>query len=104
MKYEVYITETAREEVRQIAYYLKHVLKSDQACNNFKVKFKHQVDLITEMPELYGISQIPVATNAEYRVAPVNNYVILYLFENDVVTIGHVFHGSQNYGRYIYEE
>ncbi len=101
MKYEVNITQTASEEIKDIACYLLSTFKSKQAYDNFYNELFYQLDIISEMPTLYGHSKIANVGSVSYRAVHVNNYIMLYTFDNQEVTVGHVFHELQDYGKYV---
>ncbi len=99
--FDVRITEVAQSEILSICNYLENELHSKQAKDNFLAKVNKQVDILTELPELYGISTRPEIEAFNGRVAPVNNYVLIYIVEGEQVFVLHVFHGSQDYGRLV---
>lgn len=99
--FEVKITEVAQDEIISICNYLENRLKSIQAKNNFLEKINKQTEILAELPELYGVSQRPEVKKFNGRVAPVNNYVMIYIIEGNEVFVLHVFHSSQDYGRLV---
>ena len=99
--FDVKITEVAQGEINSICNYLENELHSKQAKSNFLAKVDKQVDILSELPEIYGISIRPEIEKFNGRVAPVNNYVLIYIIEGDEVFVLHVFHGSQDYGRLV---
>lgn len=98
-EYPVFVTDEAQLEMKRISDYLKNVLCSEQANNNFLDELERQKAIIATLPEIYAISQIPEIRLADGRVAPVNNYVMVYTFDGDKVIILHIFHSLQDYGR-----
>ena len=101
MTFEVEVTQLAAIEITNIVSYLRGTLLSEQAANNFLNELDHQIDLISDLPEIYAISTLDVVRDFGYRVAHVNKYVLLYDFDGEKVTVEHVFHGLQDYGRLI---
>ena len=98
MAYKRKILEEAAREYREIVSYLATVLCSPDAARGFMDEFEHQLDLVCDMPELYGLSRLAVLG---YRPMRVKNYVALYKIVDDTVVIAHVFHQSQDYARLV---
>ncbi len=101
MAYEVEVTQTAAFEITNIVTYLRGTLCSEQAANNFLTELDHQIDLISELPEIYAVSTLDVVRDFSFRVAHVNKYVLLYNFDGNKVTVEHVFQSLQDYGGLI---
>ena len=101
MSFEVEVTHTAGIEITNIVSYLRETLHSEQAANNFLDELDHQIDLISDVPQIYAVSTLDVVRDFGFRVAHVNKYVLLYDFDGEKVTVEHIFHSLQNYGRLI---
>ena len=101
MEFDVEVTQSAALEVTNIVSYLRGTLQSEQDANNFLKELDHQIDLISDLPDIYAVSKIDVVRDFGYRVAHVNKYVLLYDFGGTKVTVEHVFYGLQDYGRLI---
>lgn len=101
MKYEVEVTQTAAIEISSIVLYLRDSLHSKQVVNNFLSELDRQIKIISELPETYAVSNLDVIQDFGYRTADVNKYVLLCDFNGKKVTIEHVFHSLQDYGKLI---
>ena len=99
--FTVKVTDVAKSEISSICNYLQNNLGSNKAKKNFTSKLNKQVANLKELPELYSISTRPEISKFDGRVAPVNNYVLIYIIKDDDVIILHVFHSSQDYGRLV---
>ena len=97
-EFPVFVTEQAQLEMARISDYLKNVLGSPQANNNFLDELERQKAIIAVLPEIYGVSQVPEVKQVEGRAAPVNNYVMIYSFDGESIFILHIFHSLQDYG------
>ncbi len=105
-EYPVFISNEAQSEVAQILQYLENTLGSPQAKNNFLDELQHQKEIIAAIPQIYGISTLPEIQAIEGRIAPINNapinkYLMVYVFDGEKIVILHVFHALQDYGRLI---
>lgn len=101
MGYEAVILDEAKREFRSIIDYLCNVLESPQATAAFMDEFEHQVSLVSENPELFALSRLPELAARGYRTAHVNNYVMLYKIEGELLIIAHIFHQTQDYARLV---
>ncbi len=101
MTFEVEVTKSAALEIASIVSYLRNTLCSRQAADNFLEELDHQIDLISHVPEMYAVSSLDVVRDFGYRIARINNYVLLYEFSGEKVVVEHVFHSLQDYGRLI---
>lgn len=101
MAYKRKILEEAAREYREIVSYLATVLCSPDAARGFMDEFEHQLDLVCDMPELYGLSRMKELAALGYRPMRVKNYVALYKIVDDAVVIAHVFHQSQDYAKLV---
>ncbi len=99
--YEVKITDIAKTEIVSICSYLENTLHSNQAKENFVAELNSQVDILSEFPEIYAISQRPEINKINGRVAPVNDYALVYIVDKTEVIVLHIFHSLQDYGRLV---
>ena len=99
--FPVYISDEATLELQRISDYLKNILSSDQANQHFLDELERQKKIISCLPKIYGISKIPEVEALEGRVAPINKYLMIYVFDGEKVVILHFFHSLQDYGRLI---
>ena len=98
-EYPVFITDEAFLELTRISDYLKNVLCSNQANENFINEISRQAEIIAALPKIYAISEIPQVAALDGRIAPVNKYVMIYVFDGEKIVILHIFHSLQDYGR-----
>ncbi len=99
MAYRVVILPTAVVEREAITDYLANIGTS--AVASFLDEYARQLELIASGAVNYRLSRFAELAELGYRMAPVNNYLFLYVIENDVVTVAHFFHQSQNYASLI---
>ena len=99
MAYKVVILPTAVAEREAITDYLANFGKS--AVASFLDEYARQLELITSGSVSYRLSRFDELAKLGYRMAPVNNYLFLYVVGNGVVTVAHFFHQSQNYASLV---
>lgn len=81
MVYKRKSLEQTAWEYREIVSYLATVLCSPDAARGFMDEFEHQLDLVCDMSELYGLSRMKELAVLGYRPMRVKNYVALYKVE-----------------------
>ena len=103
MGYEVIVTPYAEQDYGEIVHYLGDVLHSRQAVASFIGRLDECLRHLQETPEMYEFSQEPLLRARGYRKFLIGNYVALYLVDakNQKVWIARIFHGSQDYQKYL---
>lgn len=99
MAYKVVVLPMAVLEREAITDYLANFGTS--AVASFLDEYEHQLELIASGTVDYGLSRFDELAKLGYRMAPVNNYLFLYVIEDDVVTVAHFFHQTQNYASLV---
>ena len=87
MTYNVVILKSARYEYESIVGYLAQILKNPRAAGNFVAEFEYQLDLLREQPLLRPLSHMQELAARNYRSFPINNYVCLYKFEHETISV-----------------
>lgn len=101
MSYPRVILSSAQLEYESVVGYLAVDLASRKAAGAFIAEFEHRLNLVCDMPEMYGLSRVPELAAMGYRPMPVNRYVILYRFDGEKVIVAHIFHQTQDYARLV---
>ena len=91
----------AQADIDEVVRYLSVDLDSPAAARRFVDELSSQVAAVCAFPEMYPLSRMPEVAARGYRVMPVRRYVVLYALRDNRVVIGHVFHASQDYARYV---
>ena len=100
-KYFVYFLPEAELELDSIYNYFLLHFRSPKAVNNLASEVEDAIRVMKKDPFIYPISIIE-----GYRVCLVKNYIMFFrvLEEEKEVQIVHVFHGSQDYVSYFWEQ
>lgn len=99
MAYQLNILPTAQTEADIILDYLS--MKSKKAAETF-FKDLHKTYLtLQEGIVNYGLSRFPDLALQGYHSVIFNNYVLLYLEEENVRTVVHIFHQKQDYANLV---
>lgn len=103
MAYNVIMLPAAEEDYREILRYLDRRFDSPQALRAFNQKLRETLENLTETPRMYAFSVDETLRQRGYRKFLIGNYVALFQIDepNQVVEIYRIFHGSQNYAKYL---
>ena len=99
MAYQLNIQPTAQAEADIILEYL--MMKSEKGADKFYKDLHKTYCTLKEGIVNYGLSRFPDLALQGYHSVLFNNYVMLYLEEEGVRTIVHIFHQKQDYANLI---
>ena len=103
MAYNVIITQQADRDLDQILAYLTQQLFSAQAAAALVARYTDVLEKLEQFPNLFEAVRNVGQGGKEYRKFLMGNYVGVYRVQEDEkrVIILRIFHGSQNYARYL---
>ena len=101
MAYNLIVTRAAARDIDALIHYLAEDLASPQAASEHLEAIQLAFEHISNNPEMYGISWQPSLAARELRPCLIKNYVLLYHFDGERVTVMRVFHQRQDYARLI---
>ena len=103
MAYNVIMLPAAEEDYREILRYLDRRFDSPQAIRTFNKKLQEALTNLTDTPRMYAFSTDEVLRQRGYRKFLIGNYVALFQIDEpkQIVEIYRIFHGSQNYAKYL---
>ena len=89
MTYEVEVSEQADSDLREIFEYIAFELQSPKIASGQLNRLEKQILSLDTMPEYYQKYEKEPWKSRGLRVLPVDNYVVLYIPDNNkkVVTI-----------------
>lgn len=91
----------AQADVKRIVRYLAVDLASPGAARRFLDEFEKELHFIASYPEMRPLGRMPELARRGYRVGHVMRYVVLYAVKDGKAVVFHVFHGTQDYARYV---
>lgn len=97
MVYKVSLTAQCAQQRDAIVDYIVNILFSPQAAKSFLSEFDRVVNNVKEFPEAYLFVRDNILAELGFRYFLVNNYIALYLIENDQIIIHYLFHTRQDY-------
>lgn len=89
--YTLAIAPEALAEIRNIKFYLKYVLYSPKAADDFETDLYKKIDIILKAPQMYQSERIG---KRYYRQAFVKKYVIIFYVSEasktvHIIAVGH---------------
>lgn len=99
MGYEIVISDTCLEEIEESCYYIKKVLKAEQASNRMREKIMETIQGLKNSPKIYAKIEKTDRAGRDYRKIVIDNYVIIYTIieEDKAILISHMYYGGRNY-------
>ena len=99
MTYKLKIQQTAESEISIIIEYL--TLRSPKAAKTFYNDLQQCYTTLQDGIVDFGLSRFPKLANLGYHVVLFNNYVMLYLEDDNTRIISHIFHQKQDYANIV---
>ena len=101
MSYQIRINPIASEDIKNIKEYIAED-NLDAAIKVVK-DIVEKIESLSEFPEMGKMLMYKINLNSKYRYAVSGSYLIFYLFENNIVSVQRVLHGSRDY-MYIFSQ
>ena len=100
MACKVVITEDADRDLDRILLYLTQQLYAEQAASALVAEY---AQVLEQFPSMFEVARSGSHAGKEYRKFLLGNYVGIYrvLEREQQVVILRIFHGSQNYAKYL---
>ncbi|MDO5546628.1 MAG: type II toxin-antitoxin system RelE/ParE family toxin [Eubacteriales bacterium] len=101
MKYRVQFTDTAREDLRALAFHIAEVSGDKELAKRFVRELQKSCEILETYPESGALPRDRVLKSAGYRFLVYKEYLTFYTVdkERSVVTVLAVFNGRKDYMR-----
>ena len=86
----------AREDLRNITNYISNNLKAQKAAMDFLDTLDDSISRLQQFPYSCKLYQGMEALDTEYRMMPVNNYLVFYVVTEHEVEIHRVIYAKMN--------
>ena len=101
-KYAVEISETAKQDLKNIISYLRYDLVGDIIADKYKILFKQELKKLEDIAGSMPILDESLTGYKNIRKVNVRNYIIFYTISEEfnkanVVRIGHAFMDWEKY-------
>lgn len=103
MAYSVVITDEAARDMDEIFNYLIEQLHAPQAAAALMAEYDEILDKLESYPYMFEESSVSARRKGMYHKFLLGKYVGLYQVQEaeKCVAIARIFHGSQNYRKYL---
>lgn len=101
MSYRLVFTDTAKEDLRAIAFKIADISKDKELAKRFVKELQQSTKILETFPESGAIPRDRVLKSAGYRFVSHKDYLTFYLLdkEQEKVVIIAIFHGKMDYMR-----
>lgn len=105
MKYQIFYTNSARQDLKNIYRYLSESLVEPEIATKLTDKIMKAIRTLDEMPQRYRLFDEEPWRNRGLRILPVNNYLIFYLSDEEkaIVTILRIIYGGRDISKQLSE-
>ena len=100
MAYKVIITEQAQNNFYARIDYVRLILCEERAAEDLYAKYNSFIEKVSILPEIYLKLQDERLLNHSLRRALIKNYVAVYEFNGETVTVLGFYHQKQDYARF----
>ena len=83
IKYEVIITERAKQELKEIYEYISKSLMEENTADKLIDKIEKELLQLEDIPEGFSVIEKYRKKDFEYRRLPINNYVAIYRIDKE---------------------
>jgi toxin ParE1/3/4 len=101
MSYRIKFTETAKEDLREIAFYIAEQSKDREIAKRFVGELREKCKMLDTFPEGGAVPRDRVLRSEGYRFLVHKDYLIFYTVEqeNQTVYVRAIFNGKKDYMR-----
>lgn len=101
MNCKVVFTDTAKSDLRDIAFYIADISKDKNLAIRFVKELQGKTKLLEQFPESGAIPKDRVLRSNGYRFLVHKDYLLFYLYEkeNKTVYVMSIFNGKRDYMR-----
>ncbi len=94
-KYNVLLYPNAEADIAETIDYIENHLKA--SANNILDKILCSIDLLSDNPFIYPLLKDPYLNSLEYRMIPIDNYLLFFIVIDKEVKIHRFIYGKRNY-------
>lgn len=98
---QVKLTEKFLDELKSITTYIIQNSQSEVPGLKFYEGIQHSVMNLKDFPELGVVPRYRALRLKDFRVLIVENYLVFYRIEEEIVMVYHIVHAKQDYKNLI---
>ena len=101
MSYQVRITETAKQDLREIAFYIAERSMDNEIAKRFVIELREQCNRLVEFPQGGAIPKDRILRSFDFRYIVHKDYLIFYSIDEvqKIVNVLAIFNSKKDYLR-----
>ena len=101
MSYQVRITDTAKQDLREIAFYIAERSMDNEIAKHFVMELREQCNRLVEFPQGGSLPKDRILRSFDFRYIVHKDYLIFYSIEEaqNIVNVLSVFNSKKDYLR-----
>ena len=101
MSYQVRITETAKQDLREIAFYIAERSMEKEIAKSFVLELQEECKRLVEFPQVGALPKDRILRSMDYRYIVHKDYLIFYNIDEGqkVVNVLAIFNSKKDYLR-----
>lgn len=101
MSYQIRITETAKQDLREIAFYIAERSMDNEIAKRFVIELREQCARLTDFPQSGALPKDRVLRSLEFRYIVHKDYLIFYSIDEPqkIVNVLAIFNSKKDYLR-----
>lgn len=101
MSYQVRITETAKQDLREIAFYIAERSMDNEIAKRFVMELREQCNRLVEFPQGGAILKDRILRSFDFRYIVHKDYLIFYSIDEaqKIVNVLAIFNSKKDYLR-----
>ena len=101
---KVKLSPEAERDLEQIKEYISGELDNPAAANRVLAQITKRIGTLSQFPKLGPSLETIVPFQTDYRFLVCENYLALYLFEQDMILVDRVLYGKRDITRALFDE
>ena len=87
MKYSIFVTGKAKQDLIEAADYIEYTLLNPKAADDLIDRFEKEINNLAFMPEKHQLVNDPVLAAWGIRMIALNNYIVFYTVDKESKSI-----------------
>ena len=98
-KYKVLLSIKAKEDLKDIVFYIKNNLKEPAIACKYAKMIKDEIKELSYFPQRNAIIDDDIITDLKVRKLIIKNYIVFYRIneENNIVNVERILYGASNW-------
>ena len=98
------VSPEARNDLVEIKNYISHKLNSSKAAENLVSRITKRIRRLLDYPEIGASLSLVLDIQTDYRFLVCANYLIFYLYEDEIIYVVRILYGRRDYMRVLFND